>query len=94
MSDQVKTIFTDYQEENKGLEQSGNQFDPEQEAPVERHCCLTGEDVKSSFCRYPDPKEGTMMVMSKPEMLARSRNRGSLAEVFEQVLGLRRKQEK
>ena len=94
MPAEIKTIFTDYQEENKGLEQSGNQFDPEQEAPIERHCCITGEDVKSSFCRYPDPKEATMMVMSKEQMLIHSRNRGSLADIFEQVLTLRRKREK
>ena len=94
MAADIKTIFTDYEEENKGLEQSGNQFDPEQEAPIERHCCITGEDVKSSFCRYLDPEEGTMMVMSKEQMLIHSRNQGSLAEIFEQVLTLRRKREK
>lgn len=94
MSNDVKQIYKDYEETNSGLEHTTSQFDTEQEAPVEKFCCVTGEDVKSSFCRYPDPDQETMMVMSKAVVFQYSRNRGSLAEVFEQVLALRRKQEK
>ncbi len=94
MPAKISTIFTDYEEANKGLEQTSSKFDTEQEIPVEKYCCITGEAVKSSFCRYPDPKEGTMMVMSKDQMLMHSRNGGSLAAIFKQVLNLRRKREK
>lgn len=90
----ISTIFTDYEEANKGLDQTSSKFDTEQEIPVEEYCCITGEPVKASFCRYPDPKEGTMMVMSKEQMLCHSRNGGSISEVFKQVLTLRRKREK
>ena len=65
----ISTIFTDYEEANKGLEQTSSKFDTEQEIPVEKYCCITGEPVKSNFCRYPDSEEGTMMVMSKEQML-------------------------
>ncbi|MDP6041000.1 MAG: hypothetical protein QGG64_20795 [Candidatus Latescibacteria bacterium] len=94
MPDKVTAIFKDYEEANAGLEHTTTQFDTEQEAPVEKHCCITGEDVKTSFCRYPDPSQETMMIMSKAVMLQYSRSQGSLANVFEQVLTLRRKQEK
>lgn len=94
MTVKISTIFTDYEEANKNLEQPSSKFDTEQDIPVERHCCITGEPVKASFCRYPDDKEGTMMVMSKEQMLCHSRNGGSVAAVFKQVLTLRRKREK
>ena len=94
MPDKIKEIYTDYEEKNAGLQHTTSQFDTEQEAPVEKYCCITGEQVKSSFCRYPDPDQGTMMIMAKTVVFQHSRNRGSLAEVFEQVLALRRKQEK
>lgn len=94
MAAKISTIFTDYEEANKGLDQTSSKFDTEQEIPVEEYCCITGEPVKASFCRYPDQKEGTMMVMSKEQMLCHSRNGGSISEVFKQVLTLRRKREK
>ena len=94
MAAKISTIFTDYEEANKGLEQTSSKFDTEQEIPVEKYCCITGEPVKSNFCRYPDSEEGTMMVMSKEQMLLHSRNGGSVAKIFKQVLTLRRKREK
>ena len=42
-------------------------FDPgsQVELEVEDTCCVTGESVKFSFCRFPDYTRGTLMVMSK-----------------------------
>lgn len=94
MAAKISEIFTEYEEANKGLEPSTNKLDTEQDIPVEKYCCVTGEAVKSSFCRYPDPKEDTMMVMSKEQMLSHSRNGGNISVVFKQVLALRRKREK
>ena len=95
MAAKISKIFTEYEEANKDLEPttSKSKFDTEQDIPVEKHCCITGEAVKSSFCRYPDEKEGTMMVMSKEQMLLHSRNGGNISEIFKQVLTFRRKRE-
>ncbi len=93
MAAKISEIFTEYEEANKDLEPTTSKFDTEQEIPVEKYCCVTGEAVKSSFCRYPDKKEGTIMVMSKEQMLLHSRNGGNISEIFKQVLTLRRKRE-
>ena len=93
MAAKISAIFTDYEEANKGLEHTTSKFDTEQEIPVEKHCCVTGEAVKSSFCRYPDSKEDTIMVISKEQMLLHSRNGGNISKIFKQVLVLRRKRE-
>ena len=72
---------------------SGSLLDGDFEYPLETQCCISGEDVKHSFCRYPDPALGTMMVMSHETMLRFSRPGESLSERFERVLKLRRKHE-
>jgi len=73
--------------------ESNSSYDTEREYPIEKRCCVTGEAVKHSFCRYPDADRGTMMVLSKEVMLDYSKKGRSLSEEFERVLGLRRKQE-
>lgn len=62
-------------------------FDPgvQQELDLEETCCVTGEPVESSFSRYPDYINGTMMVMSKKVMLQHLRAEDSL-ETFLEVL--------
>ena len=92
MSEKLK-IYPDYQEGNEGLEPSESLVDSEREYPLEARCCISGDEVKHSYCRYPDPEQGTMMVMSHESMLKYSRREYSLSEVFGQVLALRRKQE-
>ena len=72
---------------------SGSLLDGDFEFPLETHCCVTGDEVKHSFCRYPDPGLGTMMVMSHETMLRFSRPGESLSERFERVIKLRRKHE-
>ncbi len=57
----------------------------QQELEVEDTCCITGEEVKSSFCRFPDYRRGTMMVMSKKHMLEHLR-KGTSIETFKEVL--------
>ena len=58
------------------------------ELEVEDTCCITGEEVKSSFCRFPDYRQGTMMVMSKKVMLEHLR-KGTTIETFKEVLAKR-----
>jgi hypothetical protein len=72
---------------------SGSLLDGDFEFPLETRCCITGEEVKHSFCRYPDPTLGTMMVMSHETMLRFSRPGESLSERFERVVKLRRAHE-
>ena len=62
-------------------------FDPgtQIELEMEDICCVTGESVEFSFCRFPDYKNGTMMVMSKSTMLAHLRTGDSIAK-FKEVL--------
>jgi len=62
-------------------------FDPgsQVELEVEQACCLTGEEVPNSFCRFPDYVRGTMMVLSKRAMLEHLRAADSI-DVFKKVL--------
>ncbi len=84
----------DYDQEVVTDTQTGGNFiDSDREYPIETRCCITGEVTKHSFCRYPDPVRGTMMVMAHDVMLAYSREGESLTAGFERVLGSRRKLE-
>ena len=62
-------------------------FDPgtQIELELEDTCCVTSEPVEFSFCRFPDYKSGTLMVMSKSEMLKHLRTGNSIA-AFKEVL--------
>lgn len=62
-------------------------FDPgtQIELELEDTCCVTGEPVEFSFCRFPDYKKGTLMVMSKSAMLDHLRTGDSIAK-FREVL--------
>ncbi len=69
-------------------EESGDfSFNPgrQVELEVEETCCVTGEPVDASFCRFPDYRRGTLMVMSKQEMLKHLRADTSL-EAFHEAL--------
>lgn len=96
MSDKNQ-FYTDYKlpadNESEVGSKSGSLLDGDFEFPLETHCCVTGEEVKHSFCRYPDPELSTMMVMAHETMLRFSRPGESLSEKFERVLRLRRKHE-
>lgn len=72
----------------------GTLSDADRELLIETQCCITGKDVKHSFCRYPDRERGTVMVMCHEEMVRRSRNGQSLIAQFEKVLEKRREAEK
>ena len=84
---------SDYDQEAVPEVESNSSYDTEREYPIEKRCCVTGEAVKHSFCRYPDADRGTMMVLSKEVMLAYTQNGQRLSNEFERVLGLRRKKE-
>ena len=84
---------SDYDKEPIDESDASNFVDSDREYPIENRCCITGEDVRHSFCRYPDPVRGTMMVMAHPVMLAFSRRGQSLSSEFERVIEARRKQE-
>ncbi len=62
-------------------------FDPgsQRELEVEDTCCVSGDEVSSSFCRFPDYRRGTMMVMSKGVALQQLR-KGTTLETFRKVL--------
>ena len=62
-------------------------FDPgsQVELEIEDTCCVTGEPVEASFCRFPDYVRGTMMVMSKKAMLEHLRA-GTTIQKFKEVL--------
>lgn len=62
-------------------------FHPEsqQELELEDTCCVTGEAITSSFCRFPDYRNATMMVMAKTVALEQLR-RGTSLETFHEVL--------
>lgn len=62
-------------------------FDPgiQIELEMEDTCCITGEPVEFGFCRFPDYKNGTMMVMSRSVMLEHLRTSDSVAK-FKEVL--------
>ena len=83
----------DYDKEAVPEIESNSSYDTDREYPIEKRCCVTGERVKHSFCRYPDSDRGTMMVLSRVVMLEYSQRDRSLSNEFERVLGLRRKQE-
>ena len=70
-------------------------FDPgsQVELELEENCCLTGDPVPASFCRFPDYRQGTMMVMSRETMLKYSREGQSLSSTFDQIKRMRRKLE-
>ena len=68
--------------------------DPDREFLIETHCCVTGAEVKHSFCRYPDSVNGTLMVMSHEAMLKNSQPGQHLIIAFEKVLAKRRESEK
>ena len=61
-------------------------FDPgsQIELEVEETCCITGEEVTAGFCRFPDYRRGTLMVMSKKEMIKHLRANTTL-EKFREV---------
>lgn len=62
-------------------------FDPgsQRELDVEDTCCVTGEEVPASFCRFPDYRRGTMMVMSKAVAVEQLR-KGTSTVTFKEVL--------
>ena len=93
MAEKKLEFFAEYEKNNEGLEQTESLIDTEREYPLETRCCITGEKVKQSFCRYPDPDQGTMMVMSRETMLLYSREGKSLSSTFDQILRMRRKLE-
>ena len=94
MPDEDKEFDADYAVEPvEGGGSAESYLDSDREFPIETRCCITGEEVKHSFCRYPDCERGTMMVMSREIMLRFSRKGRSLTKEFERVLGLRREQE-
>ena len=76
-------------ETNTESESTDFGFDPgsQRELEVEDTCCVTGEEVPASFCRFPDYRRGTMMVMSKS--VAVERLRKGTTTTFKQVLGKR-----
>ena len=57
----------------------------QRELEVEDTCCITGEEVPASFCRFPDYRQNTLMVMSRKAGLEHLR-KGTTIEVFKQVL--------
>jgi hypothetical protein len=65
-------------------------FDPgtQRELDAEDVCCITGEELTASFCRFPDWKMGTLLVMSKAVMIESLRN-GTTIEKFKEVLAKR-----
>ena len=94
MPEETKDFFADYDAEPVGEPEPTSFIDSDREYPIEPRCCITGDEVKHSYCRYPDPALGTMMVMSRESMIRYSRKGGSLSAEFERVLELRRKKEK
>lgn len=62
-------------------------FDPgsQVELEPERTCCVTGEPVESTFCRFPDYRRGTLMAMSKKAMFEHLRA-GTTIKKFKEVL--------
>ena len=74
-------------ETNTESESTDFGFDPgsQRELEVEDTCCVTGEEVPASFCRFPDYRRGTMMVMSKSGAVERLR-KGTTTTTFKQVL--------
>ena len=74
--------------ESAGEEESTDfSFDPgsQVELQVEETCCITGEPVEASFCRYPDYRRGTLMVMSR-KLATEHLRAGTSLEKFREVL--------
>ncbi len=95
MPSENQEFFADYATGSPDdRETRGTLADPEADYPLEKRCCITGEDVKHSYCRYPDEVQATVMVMSHETMLRYSRRGQSLSVEFARVLELRRKLEK
>jgi hypothetical protein len=88
-----KGYDADYDSEAVPEVESNSSYDTDREFPIEKRCCITGNAVKHSFCRYPDADRGTMMVLSREVMLAYSGRGMSLSVEFERVLESRRKKE-
>lgn len=84
MAEQRGRTGNERQGEDEGTDFS---FDPgsQVELEIEEACCLTGEPVASSFCRFPDYRQGTMMVMSQKAMVEHLRA-GTTIETFKEVL--------
>ena len=55
------------------------------ELEIEKTCCVTGEPIEYSFCRFPDYVNGTLMVMSKSAMLQHMQAGTSVAK-FKEIL--------
>lgn len=77
-------------EANDQQDDEGSDYNPlstsfQRELEVEDVCCLSGEEVTASFCRFPDYRRGTMMVMSKKAMIENLRA-GTTLEKFREVL--------
>ncbi len=74
-------------EKNSDEESTDFGFDPgsQRELEVEDTCCVTGEEVPASFCRFPDYRRGTMMVMSKAVAIDRLRQ-GTTTVTFKEAL--------
>ena len=89
-----KDFFAEYDENTEHRAPAETFIDSDREYPVETRCCITGEEVKHGYCRYPDFSQGTMMIMSRDSMIRFSRMQKSLSVEFERVLSLRREQEK
>ena len=72
---------------NEEEENTDFSFDPgsQVELEVEDTCCVTGEPVANSFCRFPDYVRGTMMVMSRKAMIEYLRT-GTSVQKFKEVL--------
>ena len=94
MAKEKMEFYSDYQDGIENTDSGESYLDSEREYPLEPRCCITGDAVKHSFCRYPDSEQGSMMVMSRESMFKYSRTGRSLSEAFEQVLSLRRQHEK
>ncbi len=77
----------DAAQSNEEEESTDFSFDPGSQLELEPEdtCCVTGEAVKSSFCRFPDYRRGTLMVMSRNAMLAHLRA-GTTVRQFKEVL--------
>ena len=58
---------------------------PQRELEVEDTCCITGEEVPASFCRFPDYRQNTLMVMSRKAGLEHLR-KGTTIKIFKEVL--------
>ena len=74
-------------ESSKNEDSTDFSFDPGSQVELEAEdtCCVTGEPVESSFCRFPDYIRGTLLVMSRKEMLKHLRAGTSVA-TFKEVL--------